>query len=579
MKNKFILYTLLFASLFVSCGETTTIPSMNPTTGGPTTQTTGDQSTSKPTTAPRPSNSYGLEWVIDDYATVKCLEYNDVPTYVASNKETEIHFNVEVSNENYELGKVFFNDVEVFKKEGYYTILVKSESKVEINVDKKIKELKITKNPNITLYGVGDAFDVAGMEVTAVYKDDTTSIVPLNSMNTDGYYVYPLMFEGGEESVSVYYKNAKVEFKLECAVEYVVRIDPNGGVIASSYIDKLEAMNLKNYSISTSGVITFTHFNDLKETITLPNINEITRTGYDFVSWGCDTTISNQTQKSTNAKATWELSLVKIESLSLSVEGEVPYLNIKGKYNNVDSVYLYLYEGQAKISVIGDTYTKTDSNDFNVKFDLRNLSDKGSKYASRWMDIRFNTVVNGKEESMEINLEEHPEISVDKGQRVYTKTHGYFFAVYENKLKVYFQVGGYQYKISFHSDNDHDYVTFTGSTTTALRGNKLQISWWVKKEDVYRSTIINQDGTFAISIDMDAFPLNTNCYAHITILNGNDEILFGGITTNFLQSACATTLPAYAPSGSTIKNCVSYTHGDRTYYIGGNGTGLMLFAI
>ena len=112
----------------------------------------------------------------------------------------------------------------------------------------------------------------------------------------------------------------------------------------------------------------------------------------------------------------------------------------------------------------------------------------------------------------------------------------------------------------------------------SFAGNTLQISWWVKKEDVYRETTINSDGSFSISIDMDAFPLNVNCYAHLTIKNG-DEVVFGGTTTNLLQKACLTSLPSYEPTGSTIKNCVSYTHNDRTYYIGGNGTGLMLFAI
>ena len=47
-----------------------------------------------------------------------------------------------------------------------------------LEVVKKVKEIKITKEPDKTTYNAGDKFESKGMEVTAVYKDDTTAVLP-----------------------------------------------------------------------------------------------------------------------------------------------------------------------------------------------------------------------------------------------------------------------------------------------------------------------------------------------------------------------------------------------------------------
>ena len=43
---------------------------------------------------------------------------------------------------------------------------------------KKVKSIKITKEPDKTTYNAGDKFEPKGMEVTAVYEDDTTAVLP-----------------------------------------------------------------------------------------------------------------------------------------------------------------------------------------------------------------------------------------------------------------------------------------------------------------------------------------------------------------------------------------------------------------
>lgn len=43
---------------------------------------------------------------------------------------------------------------------------------------KKVKSIKITKEPDKTTYNAGDKFEPAGMEVTAVYKDGSTAVLP-----------------------------------------------------------------------------------------------------------------------------------------------------------------------------------------------------------------------------------------------------------------------------------------------------------------------------------------------------------------------------------------------------------------
>ena len=47
-----------------------------------------------------------------------------------------------------------------------------------LQVVKKVKSIKITKEPDKTTYNAGDKFEPKGMEVTAVYKDDTTAVLP-----------------------------------------------------------------------------------------------------------------------------------------------------------------------------------------------------------------------------------------------------------------------------------------------------------------------------------------------------------------------------------------------------------------
>lgn len=47
-----------------------------------------------------------------------------------------------------------------------------------LKVVKKVKSIKITKEPDKTTYNAGDKFDPKGMEVTAVYKDDSTDVLP-----------------------------------------------------------------------------------------------------------------------------------------------------------------------------------------------------------------------------------------------------------------------------------------------------------------------------------------------------------------------------------------------------------------
>lgn len=45
-------------------------------------------------------------------------------------------------------------------------------------VVKKVKEIKITTPPTKTVYMAGESFNPAGMEVTAVYEDDSTAVLP-----------------------------------------------------------------------------------------------------------------------------------------------------------------------------------------------------------------------------------------------------------------------------------------------------------------------------------------------------------------------------------------------------------------
>ena len=88
-------------------------------------------------------------------------------------------------------------------------------------------------------------------------------------------------------------------------------------------------------------------------------------------------------------------------------EVSVPILAITGKFVAATEAYLYLYEGNDKVELKGDTLTKGATDDFVLEFDLRKLY--ATNYVDKWMDIKFRATFGDRVETQEINLTNYEE--------------------------------------------------------------------------------------------------------------------------------------------------------------------------
>ena len=70
-----------------------------------------------------------------------------------------------------------------------------------LKVVKTVDHIEITKEPNKTTYNAGDKFDPSGMEVTAVYEDDSTAVLTAN----DYTIFYDDMLTQGQTYVRIQY--------------------------------------------------------------------------------------------------------------------------------------------------------------------------------------------------------------------------------------------------------------------------------------------------------------------------------------------------------------------------------------
>ena len=134
---------------------------------------------------------------------------------------------------------------------------------VSVNVtvtDAVLEKIEVTAQPDKTAYSVGDAFDPAGMVVTATYSDGSTKAVT-------GYTYSPETFSAGDKTVTITYgeKTASVAVQLGLVTSIAVTappaktsykagelFNPAGMVITAAYSDGSTAVTA-DYSYTPSG--------------------------------------------------------------------------------------------------------------------------------------------------------------------------------------------------------------------------------------------------------------------------------------------------------------------------------------
>ena len=527
---------------------------------------------------------YAIDWKVGEHAKVTVEGYDDLPASVE--EDIAISFTVSV-DEGYEVDSVKANNKKVSFKNDKYTVGITRDTEIVIEVSQAITDLQVQANPTKLTYVAGDAIDLTGLVVVATLGNGETKVVEYNE--DTGYSVYPTVFMGGETSFEITYKNRTINVPLNEVVQYKVVIDANGGEFSQTYLDSLVALNLNNYS-HENGVITFTYYNDLSSPVPMPKSTDVTRENYSLVGWSYDNSvISNTTSMNVEAVASWQIELVSLSSVKLILEDNVPYLIINGKFKAATEVYLYLYEGNVQVELKGDTYTGSSNQDFEVKFDLRRISDKGDDFEGKWMDIRFNAKVGDTEESMEIFVNATSTIEVDTAEKVIANNVSYVFAVYNSALKVYFQNIAMTYEILCHSVTEgsetKDYLRISGQTSDPIHFNKyIHVSCWGNGETEGYGANIDATGHFAIEYPLQDFDslLKTNIFFHIGIYadSTRSENIWGGTDTNVTISSILTPIPALAKNLGDIHHAIKYTGSNgMAYYVGYAWDGLMLYVV
>jgi len=528
--------------------------------------------------------TYALTWNVPSHATVTVDSMAALPSSVESG--ATLSFTVTVGD-GYQVASVKANSKRLTASSGKYTVKISADTTIAVEIEEIVSSISVTTNPSKMVYFAGESVDVTGMVVTATYATGRTAAL---SAGIDGYAVSPSVFVGGETSFQVVYGEKSIEVALSDRVEYLVMIDPNGGTIADSYLGFLQAMNLKNYAVSATGAVTFSYYNSLSASIALPTKDQIAKSDYEFLSWGdVPATISNATAASVSATATWQAQLVELEKCELVAEENVPYLVIEGKYKAATDVYLFLYEGNKKISLKGDSYSGVRGDEFTCKFDLRKLvaavADDGSSFEGAWMDIRFNATLGDREESMEIFTGENSNLqtAVDTDSKLHIGAYNYLFAVYNNALKVYYTYSCMSYGFAMAANGAKDYLTFSGNILDSkFYGDTLSVSAFVSAETEPYSATIGTDGSFSIAIPLQDFVTqDTNGFFHATIADSTGAVVYGGSDKNLLVADCTTTMPSVTKGsvGGDIINAVSYQSAvdGLVYYVGYAWDGLMIY--
>lgn len=466
---------------------------------------------------------FAITWQVAKHAKVVIEGATELPKEMEA--DTVLAFSVTV-DQGYKVSAVKAASKRVTAKNGVYSIKITKAMEISVEVAEEVGELAVTTKPTKLVYYAGDDLDLTGMVVTVSYGTGRTETIEKSNGTNNGYTVYPEQFVGGETEFEVAFGGKTVKVTLDQAVEFSVKIDPNGGTISDDYINGLRAKNLHNFAVSDSGVVSFTYLDDLTVPVSLPTEEQISRPKYSFSGWSETGYIHSGDKKNVNTTAQWQYEVIKMESVEIALESGNPLLVLKGKFSAADKVYLYLYEGNAHVEIKEETIlTGQPGDDFEYKFDLTKLKAKSGQdyiYAGKWMDIRVNATVDGVDQSMELSVAEGSSLQVNTEQKLLVGADLYHFAVYDNRLKIVFEEQKESYTLSYKTEGDKEYVVIEATTTKADHfGHYAALSWYMDGmgETERIAAKVSDDGKYTLLYDLAYFGganyLEKNAYAHL----------------------------------------------------------------
>ncbi|MBR1891642.1 MAG: bacterial Ig-like domain-containing protein [Clostridia bacterium] len=499
--------------------------------------------------------TYTLTWQTGSDATVTATGYDALPTSVSEG--TEITFTI-TPKTGYEVTSVKANDRTLrLASDKKYHLTVNADTTVKIATEESMTGVEVTLNPEKLSYFAGETLDATGMEVNAVYSSGRKEPVTSYSVayaNGDAFAV-------GDTSFTVMYRGFEsAPVTLTDTVLVKIVIDPQGGAIAPSYYAMLEAReDFVTLNKADDGVITFT-YSALTAPVSMPDQDEWSKGEegeFVFSGWTTGLSVAQDNAVSKTYTVTYVAKLLELEGIHYElseVVGEndetvlVPTLVITGTFKAAKTAYLYLYEGNDKVELVGDTVgdENTQKGDpFELKFDMRKLVEK--QYQGKWMDIKFRAQVGDVIDTMEIDINKYPAEFVDLDQEINDGSYAYSFKTHtpentDQKLlkavyTTYFENG---YTMSgATNDKGAPQLTITGNVGKKYAGNAVYVDFWIGTT-IGQYALIDENGSYTVTFDLSEFPLETNGYAHIRIVQSLEDltVIYQDGDSNLLNAAC-----------------------------------------
>lgn len=349
-------------------------------------------------TAPK----YAINWNVAPEITVKVTGYDANPKELEEG--VEVSFTLEFK-QGYELGTISGAKAD---SNGVYKFTVGTkEVNIKITAVKTISSLEVT-NPVKTYYA-GEEVDLTKVSVKVNYATGDNETVTGDKCTIA--YKNGSAFSLGDTSYTVRYGKGSKEVTLDGAVVGLVTLNLAGGRFSDADLAKLPA----GYAISEdSETISWTFTEAFAEDFAIPSpLKTVEEVEFDFIRWSGNVekdVITKGTAVSVTATAFYEIKLVKLSSIGLSIENAVPYLTLIGNFQAATEVYFYLYEGnKPPVELVGPTITKQGtSSAFTCKFDLTELAKKAD-YKGKWMDIKLRSKLGDRLETQEIDLNSYDE--------------------------------------------------------------------------------------------------------------------------------------------------------------------------
>lgn len=482
-----------------------------------------------------------LTWQIDEHATVSVVGEDELPQEWP--QDEEIVFTV-TCDAGYEVNTVRAgNKALKADDQGQYSAVISGETTITVTVTKSIASVSVTKAPTKLNYYADEALDPTGMEVTVTYEDNSTEII------TD-YVVSPSTFAIGDESFTVSYSgHASAAVNLTAPVEALVVIDPVGGIIDEEILSAWAAReDFNNYKADGDGVITFTH-SGLDEEIVLPTATQVSKGDYyTFLNWmdidptdeedegTAVETIDADDGHSYNLELAWDAEIVVANSVSLQyVEGK-PYLVLNVTFMAADSAYLYLYEGNDKVELVGDTLEASGNDTDELFFDLSKLG--ATTYNGAWMDIRFNAELDGKEYSQSLRLN-HDFPIAEVGGGVQDDSFSYSLLTYRNGSSDDLKIAFTDYNTTYAFDVEGNTLTVSGKVNlnklpeeSSLTGATVSL----KMGDTDGTGSIDAEGNWSIDYDLTQMAACGATQFGNLVVTGADETELLNATLRYTQA-------------------------------------------